>query len=400
MREISEKKLLWGLFFLALLLRLFFVIILPLDAGDSPEYDNYALRLLSGLGFSTNLSRPPLYPGFLAGIYFFFGHNFLAVRVVQALLGSITCLFVFFIGKRVFGDKKPALIGGMLTAVSPSLIASTSYILTETLTAFLLTAAILLLMKAQAESKKEGWLLSGVVLGLATLTRPVTILFPLFLLAGFLIFSQRKVRNVFLVIVFCLGMALPILPWTIRNALVFHRFIPVSVGSGFNLWVGGYLPWNGDYNWKDLSDSEELVKGLPQIEADRKFFAEGVKNIKRHPAAYAVLCVKKIGRFWLQVPGGKQVLDKRPVAKGLIFAFQYLLLILSFFGAFSAWKERNVRVCLPLLMIFYFTFVHMFLLAIPRYHVPVLPLAAAVAGGSLKILRLKKNEDFRYYPDS
>ncbi|MBU2494903.1 MAG: glycosyltransferase family 39 protein [Candidatus Omnitrophica bacterium] len=400
MREISEKKLLWGLFFSALLLRLLFVIILPLDAGDSPEYDNYALRLLSGLGFSTNLNRPPLYPSFLAGIYFFFGHSFPAVRIIQALLDSVTCLFAFFIGKRVFGDKKPALLGGLLTAVSPSLIASTSYILTETLTAFLLTAAVLLLLKAQAESKKEGWLLSGVVLGLATLTRPVTILFPFFLLTGFLFFSPRKARNVFLVIVFCLGMALPILPWTIRNALVFHRFIPVSVGSGFNLWVGSYLPWNGDYNWKDLSDSEELVKGLPQIEADRKFFAEGVKNIKQRPAAYALLCVKKIGRFWLQVPGGKQVLDKRPAAKILVFTFQYLLLLLFLSGVFSAWRERNVRVCLPVLMIFYFTFVHLFLLAIPRYHIPVLPLAAAIAGGSLKILRLRKNENFRYYPGS
>ena len=274
--------------------------------------------------------------------------------------------------------------------LSPSLIASTSYILTETLTAFLLAAAVLLLLKAQAERKKEGWLLSGVVLGLATLTRPVIILFPFFLLAGFLVFSQKKAKNAFFVTVFCLGMALSVLPWTVRNAIVFHRFIPVSVGSGFNLWVGSYLPWNGDYNWKDLSDSKELVKGLPQIEADRKFFAEGVKNIKQHPAAYALLCVKKIGRFWLQVPGGKQVLDKRPAAKILIFTFQYLLLILFFFGVFSAWRERNVRACIPVLMIFYFTFVHLFLLAIPRYHVPVLPLAAAVAGGSLKRLRLEK----------
>ncbi|MCX5642132.1 MAG: glycosyltransferase family 39 protein [Candidatus Omnitrophica bacterium] len=390
MREISEKKLLWGLFISALLLRLVFVIALPLDAGDSPEYDNYALHLLNGLGFSTNLNRPPMYPGFLAGIYFFCGHNFLAVRIVQALLDSVTCLLVFFIGKRVFGDKRPAFLGGLLTAVSPSLIAATSYILTETLTAFLLAASVLLMIKAQAERKKEVWLFSGIVLGLATLTRPVTILFPFFLLAGFLVFSLQKARSVLLVAIFCLGMALPILPWTVRNALVFHRFIPVSVGSGFNLWVGSYLPWNGDYNWKDLSDSQELVKGLPQIEADQKFFAEGVKNIRQHPAAYALLCVKKISRFWLQVPGGRQVLDKRPAAKILVFAFQYFLLLLFLFGVFWAWKTRNALVCLPVLMIFYFTFVHLFLLAIPRYHVPVLPLVAAIAGGSWKRPGLNK----------
>lgn len=390
MRNISEKRLLWGLFFSAFLLRLIFVIVLPLEAGDSPEYDNYALHLLNGLGFSTNLNRPPLYPSFLAGIYLLFGHNFLAVRIIQALLDSVTCLFAFFIGKRIFRDKRPALLGGVLTAVSPSLIAATSYILTETLTAFLLAASVLLLMKALAEEKKEWWLLSGIVLGLSTLARPVTILFPFFLLAGFLLFSQRKARDVFFAALFCLGMALPILPWTVRNSLVFHRFIPVSTGGGFNFWVGSYLPWNGDYNWKDLSDSEELVKGLSQIEADRKFLAEGVKNVKQHPAAYALLCVKKIGRFWLQVPGGKQVLDQRPAAKILVFAFQYLLLLLFFFGLFYAWRERNTRIYLPVLMVFYFTFVHLFLLAIPRYHIPVLPLVAAVAGGSLKRLMPEK----------
>ncbi len=383
MREISEKRALWGLFFSALLLRLLFVILLPLDAGDSQGYEESARHLLSGLGFSDNLHWPPLYPGFLAGVYLLFGHSPLAVRIIQAFLGAATCLAVFFIGKRVFGDRRRALLGALLTAFSPSLIAASSYILTETLTAFLLVAAVLLLLKAREEEGRKVWFFSGVILGLTTLARPVTLLFPFFLLAGFLVFSQKKARDVFFLVIFCLGMASSILPWTIRNAFVFRRFIPVSVGSGFNLWVGSYLPWNGDYNWKDFGDAEELVKGLTQIDADQKFFAEGVKNIRSHPAAYALLCVKKLGRFWLQVPGGKQVLDKRPAAKMLVFAFQYLLLALFFLGVFFARKERNIRVYLPILMIFYFTFVHLFLLAIPRYHLPVLPLVAAIAGGSL-----------------
>ena len=66
------------------------------------------------------------------------------------------------------------------------------------------------------------------------------------------------------------------------------------------------------------------------------------------------------------------------------------MLLLFLFGVFWAWKTRNAVVCLPVLMIFYFTFVHLFLLAIPRYHVPVLPLVAAIAGGSWKRSGLKK----------
>ena len=42
-------------------------------------------------------------------------------------------------------------------------------------------------------------------------------------------------------------MLLPIVPWTIRNTIVLDRVVPISTGGGKALYVGTYLPADGEY---------------------------------------------------------------------------------------------------------------------------------------------------------
>ena len=379
----DKRKILIFIFLSAFLIRFIFIILFPLFAPDTIDYDRYALHILKGLGFSTNLARPPLYPSFLAIIYLILGHSFLAVRIIQAILGAIICVFVYLIGARIFKNRKAAILGAGAAVICPSLIASNSYILTETLSTFLLTISVILLMKAWEDGKIKNYVTSGIFLGFSTLCRPVTLLFPFFLLIGLLLFFRKRLQNLIFVLIFSLTMVGVILPWTIRNYVVFREFIPIGTGGGFNLWVGSYLPWNGDYHYQDLSAKENLVKGLSQIDADRKFLFEGIRNIRNNPGAYSLLCLKKIGRFWLQIPGGKRVLEGKKLQKVLIFTFHYILLLFFLLGLYLCLKKKRKKVFIPLLMILYFTFIHLFLLAIPRYRIPIMPLVLAIAGGGL-----------------
>ncbi len=389
---VNKRKILIFIFLSAFLIRFVFIILFPLSAPDSLDYDKMALHIANGLGFSANLNRAPLYPTFLATIYFIFGHSFLVVRIIQAILGAIICIFVYFIGEEIFKNRRAAALGTGAAVIYPSLIASNSYILTETLATFLLTIAVILLMKALKGKKKQDWVAGGIFLGLSTLCRPVTLLFPLFLLLGLLLFFRKRLENFIFVLIFSLTVAGTILPWTIRNYLVFKEFIPVATGGGFNLWVGSYFPWDGDYNWRDLSDKENLVKGLSQIDADKKFFREGIKNIKNNPGAYSLLCLKKLGRFWLQIPGGKRVLEGKNLQKAFIFTFHYILLFFFLLGLYLCLKEKRKEVFISLLMIFYFTFIHSLLFAIPRYRIPIMPLVLAIAGGGLNgIINWRRN---------
>ncbi len=58
---------------------------------------------------------------FLALLYKIFGVNLFVVRLVQALLGAVSCGFLFLIGKRLF-NRRSGLAAGLLMAVYPLFI--------------------------------------------------------------------------------------------------------------------------------------------------------------------------------------------------------------------------------------------------------------------------------------
>ena len=91
---------------------------------------------------------------------------------------------------------------------------------------------------------RPGWAIAaGVLGGAAALTRPAGLLL---LLALALCAGGRRAA----LLVVCLG-ALTIAPWTIRNAVVFHAFIPISTEAG-NTLAGTYNPKSaGDGLWRD-----------------------------------------------------------------------------------------------------------------------------------------------------
>ena len=76
-------------------------------------------------------------------------------------------------------------------------------------------------------------------------------------------------------------------------------------------------------------------------------------------------------------------MERKKLQKILIFTFHYIILLFFLLGLYLCLKKKRKEVFIPLLMIFYFTFIHLFLLAIPRYRIPIMPLVLAVAGGGL-----------------
>ena len=179
------KRILFAIFILALFLRLFAVVTqeesggLPL--GDAKQYDNIAVNILSGNGLSEvfdgprvpTSKRPPIYPLFLAGIYAIFGHNYFAVKVIQAIIGGIFCIVVFFIAYTVYADKRIAIISSFLTAIYRPFISGITYyggparLLSEYLYMF--------------------------ILGIATIKRII----PKLAEAGYITYEKRKYLNIY-----------------------------------------------------------------------------------------------------------------------------------------------------------------------------------------------------------
>ena len=382
-----QKNTIVIVFLLALLLRLSYVVLLPQLEGkelaDVWAYDSLALSLASGEGYPEDLRRPPLFPLFLAGVYKLFGHNFFIVRLIQAVIGSLTCLLVYLIGKKVFNETI-GFIAALLAIFYPGFISYTGLVLAETLAAFLMSSSIYFLIKAASYQNRWGWYaLAGIVLGLTVLCRPEMLLFPFLVLLGLLsIYKSKKQALIGFFILLGL-MSIVISPWTVRNYRLVHKFIPVTVGFGANLWLGSHP--------EDLTEwysDKEPIKSLvdkTQIEFNAKLRKLAFKNITARPFIYLKLCIKKFFRFWLTSHSNTfKGLEESFVStiqsrnykiffqKAIFFAINMGLILLGFFGIFLA-RKRWKAAFLLLSIIIYKVFLHMLLYSAPRYQIPIMP---------------------------
>lgn len=160
---------------------------ISVDDGPTPQPDSF---------------RSPGYPVLIAAVRAVAGEGWYeAVRWLQVVLGTALVPLTFWLARGYLGFAAAALVAG-LVALSPHLVTSTSYVLTETTAAVLLCGGLLALSRRRVRT-------AGLVFGALFLVNEVW--FPLpFLLAPLL--RDRRAALGFLL---CFG-ALA-LPWLVRN---------------------------------------------------------------------------------------------------------------------------------------------------------------------------------------
>jgi len=210
-------------------------VYIPLMA-DAGEYVSYAYNLQNHDTYSRQPSwtqgwsgiikpdgvRQPGYPLFLSTLL---GERVddafvLRVTMVQALL-SVGYVFLAFQLARSFFSLVPSLLISLLVAITPQLVTSTTYVLTETLYTFLFTAFLLALVCLLRGHRTYWWLaaLTGLLLGLSALVRPTSIYLPLVLVPMLVMFDKRVRRSAWLV----LGFVVAYGPWVAWNQMELGR---------------------------------------------------------------------------------------------------------------------------------------------------------------------------------
>jgi len=255
-----------SLIVIALSFRLFIAIRLPNDEPDDGRvYSQIARNMLeqhvysieSQAPYTPTLIRLPGYPLFVAAIYSLFGHgNNTAVRVVQAVLDTITCALIAWVVFEWSRKRWAALIALALAAVCPFTAIYVATILTEVPTNFLAVAMVLTTTFAfKATTRKRvlmWWIVTGLLAGIAVFFRPDSGLFAAAIGLTLMVSGLRKFREATLqAAVFSLAFCLVLVPWTIRNRRLFHVFQPLSpahaempgefVPRGYLLWVRTWL---------------------------------------------------------------------------------------------------------------------------------------------------------------
>src|SRR3984957_9648435 len=215
------------------------------------EAGNIAMALATGKGFSSPMRRDtgptawltPVYPLIIAGIFFVFGvstlHAFYAAAALNILFSAATCVPIYFTGRRMVGIGA-ASIAGWLWALFPNAIVIPFQWIWDTSLSALLAATILCATFALIESERlRDWCAYGFLWGIALLTN-TALGGALPLLAGWAVHREwREMRGRFVRPAAALMLAiLCCVPWTVRNYVEFHRFIPLRSTFPFELWLG------------------------------------------------------------------------------------------------------------------------------------------------------------------
>jgi hypothetical protein len=295
-------------------LRLLFVLKYPAASGDTVLYDQLATKWLKLGKLAMDIGgqvmpvdlRMPGYPAFLAIVYALTGRTGesarMPVMLVQMLVDLATCVVVAALAAllaRMGGahdkSKRVFLLAVWLAALCPFTANYVAVPLTEVWAVFLTAlASVFLVMVATRASghpvplargrdlgERESWrvaALAGLVVGVGTLFRPETplLLVTTFVALGFWMLPRLEVKRwVLLCTLMGFACAVPLVPWTIRNAVTLHEFQPLAPKdttlpsevdpTGFMAWENTWLYRMRDcylVSWK-LNDEEIRLEDIP-----------------------------------------------------------------------------------------------------------------------------------------
>jgi hypothetical protein len=357
------------------------------------------------------------------------GVNPKASRVAAALLSGLMILFTFLLARRLAWpsdrrDRAPpvaataaGLIAAFLIAINPSSIDFYRSLMNEPLASITLVASVLAFLWADGPPGQRPltaspwrWALPGFLMGVTVMFRPEAIVFgaALALIAGFRVAHVRDYRfGLEAAGALLLAMAIALVPWTVRNAITLHKVTPIGEGGGNALFIGTYLPADGDHfkmfdqrqQLMDeyavpqseraqlppgyiLSDVLELVarQAHPELEQDKALSVMGreqLKNdIEHHPVEYAGVLAQKFWNMWGQGSAAKPEQAGPGVFGDWLHRVVALLGLagLVLLGIRRRWESWAVGSVIVLA-----TAIAVVTLAPPRRNVDLMPLVSALA---------------------
>jgi hypothetical protein len=99
------------------------------------------------------------------------------------------------------------------------------------------------------------------------------------------------------------GIVLAVAPWTIRNFVVFGKFVPVTTNSTVNLYMGNNPEATGGFNWRLPSGAYEIwnkpsERGALELQIYRMCGQASVEYMKSHPGRTVALWPAKAWVLW------------------------------------------------------------------------------------------------------
>ncbi len=272
-----------------------------------------AKSLLAGRGLSSPFGGDtgptaivaPVYPLLVAAVFRVFGEysiaSAVAILIAQTIVNLITIWLIMHVARRLF-NQATATLAGFVWACSLPLVWMPTILWETSLSCCLLVGLFALVLKYRdlATMGPSQWITLGGYCGLCALVNPALLLS----LAGAVLWLAyvTRGRQSYWPLLSLLTFVLVFAPWPIRNARVFHAFVPLRTTVGFELWMGnregatGFLDESvfPMFNKQELADY--VARGEVGYSAHKSELAK--KYIASHPAEFLELTARRFVRFW------------------------------------------------------------------------------------------------------
>jgi len=407
---------------------------------DLNGFGDIARNIRDGNGFSTTygptVRRGPFYPMLGAALLWAFGERgqnipeailYRPMIVANCVIFGLTCAVVYSTTKKIFGDVRIALVAAAICPLIPQSLRYVGMTEVETLMALniaLLAATGLTLVERPNATTGATF---GLVSALATLTKPIVLLYPFVFLPLAFWYSgkkgagrgQRVIASV--AAIACFGALL--LPWSLRNAFLtngeFYGISSNAAGEFLRGYInaqpkyyllqqdfGGTDPrtekWDPEANtyeerllgahgvpfyWaaRDGAGKPVILPPPPpgvtpamiEVEKDRIESAEMKRKLIQEPFGFLKKFAVQLFTFWYIVETRAKSL--------LIGSIAAVVLAFSIAGYVRA-SRRNALVWPIIAVLVYFNLIYAAFLAFARYSMPLYPTLAMLAGGGVAAL--------------
>lgn len=348
-RQVTKRRLFFAalaIFLVALSVRLLTLQDARVDAvkvqsGVAADYQKTA-HLISQTGvaglFDPNgpladpnlLGHPPGYPIVRSVIALMFGDSNNGMQIFQIVCDALAAVLVFFIALELFSFA-PGVIAGLLASFAPQFAWNSVLLLPDTLAVLPLLLAMLLLIRGLRRPHLILFIAVGLLLGISCWLRANAMLIALFfaVAAALLLKPGQRLRfagSLLLAAVLTIGIL------TARNWIVYHHFIPVSLGAGQTLLEG-----IADYDRDKRFGIPETDMGIMKMESEEQnrpdyysslFSPDGVKRerarlargfgiIARNPGWFLSVIVRRAASM-LRLERARNVSPTPPFSQSFI----------------------------------------------------------------------------------
>ncbi|KXK57362.1 MAG: glycosyltransferase family 39 protein [Candidatus Kapabacteria bacterium] len=390
--------------------------------SDAAGYSKQAIAMSANFPGTEPFYWPPALPSILAAAYTLFGQSLAVARVTNILLLVLMVYGVILVATQATNDERKGRIAGWMAALYPASFLMAGQTYSQHLTAVGLLFAAYWLMLAYRRGALVWYLLAGIALGVAAVTRasPMSLLPALAIVAAVAYWRLRDQQTPAAIAtrkslmpgaaLFLVGTGLLVMPAMYHNVQHGAGW-SISTKDESNVLVGN-CKYTHHYKTSHLASDdfalmepevrEYLIRMRELPDARNAMMREAVNYVIDHPGITAWRTLSRIRAFWgfdymlsREIQNQYQLSNLQLLVPLSLEAGGYVIVMIGvLLGLFFA-RDQFASPALPLLLVMAISYQVPYMLAFAAgtYHFPVvfllLPIACVGWGWALQSWRMR-----------